>query len=66
MGLDTDKPETADALLAFVDESPDPVADDQSSAGAAEDAAVGSSGKEGRLLNDDDSRDSNVQFPAAL
>ena len=41
MGLDTDKPETGDALLAFVDEIPDSAADDQSVAGAAEDAAVG-------------------------
>ena len=42
MGLDTDKPETGKALLAFVDESQDSVVDHQSAAGAAEDAAVGS------------------------
>ena len=41
MGLDTDKPETGEALIAFVDETTDPAADHQSAAGAAADAAVG-------------------------
>ena len=43
MGLDTDKPETGDALLAFVDESRFR-SNHQSVAGAAEDTAVGPSG----------------------
>ena len=45
MGLDTDKPETGDALLQFVEEVADPAAHDQSVAGAAEDAAVGPAGE---------------------
>ena len=47
MGLDTDKPETGDALLAFVEEFADSAAHDQFVAGAAADAAVGPAG-EGR------------------
>ena len=44
MGLDTDKPETGDALLDFHRGIADSAADHQSAAGAAEDAAVGSPG----------------------
>ncbi len=44
MGLDTDKPETGDALLAVRRGIQDSAADDQSAAGAAEDPVVGSPG----------------------
>ena len=42
LGLDTDKPETGQHLLEFIEAVADPAADHQSAAGAAEDAAVGS------------------------
>ena len=45
MGLDTDKPETARRAARLRRAIPDSAADDQSAAGAAEDAAVGPAGR---------------------
>ena len=66
MGLDTDKPDTGEALLAFVEDSADSAAHDQPASGAAEDAAVGPSGARGTPGRGRRCRDSNVDFPVAL
>ena len=62
LGLDTDKPETADALLAFVDESRIPLLTINLLQALPKTPLWDRLEKEGRLLNDDDSRDSNVNF----
>ena len=62
MGLDTDKPETADALLAFVDESRIPLLTINLLQALPKTPLWDRLEKEGRLLDDDDSRDSNVDF----
>ena len=48
LGLDTDKPETDAHLMQFIEASQIPLSDDQPAPGAAEDAALGSSGREKR------------------
>ena len=62
MGLDTDKPETADALLAFVDESRIPLLTINLLQALPKTPLWDRLKREGRLLDDDDSRDSNVDF----
>src|SRR3977135_810861 len=61
MGLDTDKPETADALLAFVDESRIPLLTINLLQALSKTSLWDRPEREGRP-NDDDSRDSNVEF----
>ena len=62
MGLDTDKPETADALLAFVDESRIPLLTINLLQALPKTPLWDRLQKEGRLLEEDESRDSNVDF----
>src|SRR5476651_46680 len=62
MGLDTDKPETAEALLAFVDESQIPLLTINLLQALPKTPLWDRLEREGRLINDDDSRDSNVDF----
>ncbi len=62
LGLDTDTPETGKHLLEFIEQSQDPAADHQPPAGAAEDAAVGSSGAGRAPDRGRRARDSNVKF----
>src|SRR5882672_2379418 len=62
MGLDTDKPETGDALLAFVEESQIPLLTINLLQALPQTPLWDRLEKEGRLINDDDGRDSNVQF----
>jgi len=62
MGLDTDKPETADALLGFVEESRIPLLTINLLQALPKTPLWDRLEKEGRLLNDDESRDSNVAF----
>ncbi len=61
MGLDTDKPETADALLAFVDQSRIPLLTINLLQALPKTPLWDRLEREGRLV-DDDSRDSNVDF----
>src|SRR6266404_1232174 len=61
MGLDTDKPETADALLAFVDESRIPLLTINLLQALPKTPLWDRLERENRLI-DDDSRDSNVDF----
>ena len=61
MGLDTDKPETGDALLSFVDESRIPLLTINLLQALPKTPLWDRLEKAGRLI-DDDSRDSNVQF----
>jgi hopanoid C-2 methylase len=62
MGLDTDKSETAAALLAFVDESQIPLLTINLLQALPKTPLWDRLEREGRLINDDDSRDSNVDF----
>ena len=62
MGLDTDKPETGDALLAFVEESQIPLLTINLLQALPQTPLWDRLAKEGRLVNDDDGRDSNVKF----
>ena len=62
MGLDTDKPETGDALLAFVDESQIPLLTINLLQALPKTPLWDRLEREGRLIDDDDSRDSNVDF----
>ena len=64
MGLETDTPQTADDMLAFI-EIADPAAHDQPVAGPAENAAMVAPGETRLLLNDDETRDDRA-FPAAV
>jgi radical SAM superfamily enzyme YgiQ (UPF0313 family) len=61
MGLDTDKPETGDALLRFVDESRIPLLTINLLQALPKTPLWDRLEREGRLV-DDDSRDSNVNF----
>jgi radical SAM superfamily enzyme YgiQ (UPF0313 family) len=61
MGLDTDKPETADALLSFVDQSRIPLLTINLLQALPKTPLWDRLEREGRLV-DDDSRDSNVDF----
>ena len=61
MGLDTDKPETGDALLAFVDESRIPLLTINLLQALPQTPLWDRLARENRLI-DDDSRDSNVDF----
>ena len=62
MGLDTDKPETGDALLRFVEESQIPLLTINLLQALPKTPLWDRLEKEGRLVNDDDGRDSNVEF----
>jgi radical SAM superfamily enzyme YgiQ (UPF0313 family) len=62
MGLDTDKPETGDALLAFIDESRIPLLTINLLQALPKTPLWDRLEREGRLIHDDDSRDSNVDF----
>jgi radical SAM superfamily enzyme YgiQ (UPF0313 family) len=62
MGLDTDKPGTADALLNFVDDSRIPLLTINLLQALPKTPLWDRLEREGRLINDDDSRDSNVDF----
>ena len=62
MGLDTDKPETGDALLQFVEESQIPLLTINLLQALPKTPLWDRLEKEGRLVNDDDGRDSNVEF----
>ena len=62
MGLDTDKPETGDALLAFVEESQIPLLTINLLQALPKTPLWDRLEREGRLVNDDDGRDSNVEF----
>jgi radical SAM superfamily enzyme YgiQ (UPF0313 family) len=61
MGLDTDKPETGDALLAFIDESRIPLLTINLLQALPKTPLWDRLERENRLI-DDDSRDSNVDF----
>jgi radical SAM superfamily enzyme YgiQ (UPF0313 family) len=61
MGLDTDKPQTGDALLSFVEESRIPLLTINLLQALPKTPLWDRLEKAGRLI-DDDSRDSNVQF----
>jgi hypothetical protein len=61
MGLDTDKPNTSDALLAFVDESRIPLLTINLLQALPKTPLWDRLEREGRLVNDDE-RDSNVDF----
>ncbi|HLZ02411.1 MAG TPA: B12-binding domain-containing radical SAM protein [Bradyrhizobium sp.] len=61
MGLDTDKPGTADALLAFVDESKIPLLTINLLQALPKTPLWDRLEREGRLIHDED-RDSNVKF----
>jgi radical SAM superfamily enzyme YgiQ (UPF0313 family) len=62
MGLDTDKPETADALLQFVEQSQIPLLTINLLQALPQTPLWDRLEREGRLVNDDDGRDSNVKF----
>jgi radical SAM superfamily enzyme YgiQ (UPF0313 family) len=62
MGLDTDKPETGDALLQFVDETQIPLLTINLLQALPKTPLWDRLEREGRLVNDDDGRDSNVEF----
>jgi radical SAM superfamily enzyme YgiQ (UPF0313 family) len=62
MGLDTDKPETGDALLGFVEESQIPLLTINLLQALPKTPLWDRLEREGRLVNDDDGRDSNVEF----
>ncbi|HEX2363496.1 MAG TPA: DUF4070 domain-containing protein, partial [Bradyrhizobium sp.] len=62
MGLDTDKPGTADALLSFIDQSQIPLLTINLLQALPKTPLWDRLAKEGRLVNDDDGRDSNVEF----
>ncbi|MBV8923762.1 MAG: DUF4070 domain-containing protein [Bradyrhizobium sp.] len=62
MGLDTDKPGTADALLSFIDESRIPLLTINLLQALPKTPLWDRLERENRLVNDDDSRDSNVKF----
>src|SRR5689334_7952871 len=62
MGLDTDKPGTADALLRFVDESKIPLLTINLLQALPKTPLWDRLEREKRLVLDDDGRDSNVQF----
>ena len=62
MGLDTDKPETGDALLAFVDEFRIPLLTINLLQALPKTPLWDRLAREGRLLDDDDGRDFNVEF----
>ena len=61
-GLDTDKPETGDALLRFVEESQIPLLTINLLQALPQTPLWDRLEREGRLINDDDGRDSNVKF----
>ena len=65
MGLDTDKPETGEALLAFVDESRIPLLTINLLQALPKTPLWDRLERENRLI-DDESRDSECRFPAAL
>jgi len=62
MGLDTDKPETGDALLAFVEESRIPLLTINLLQALPKTPLWDRLQREGRLIHDDETRDSNVAF----
>jgi hypothetical protein len=62
MGLDTDKPGTADALLSFVDESRIPLLTINLLQALPKTPLWDRLEREGRLIKDDEGRDSNVDF----
>jgi radical SAM superfamily enzyme YgiQ (UPF0313 family) len=62
MGLDTDKPGTADALLSFIDQSKIPLLTINLLQALPKTPLWDRLEREDRLVNDDDSRDSNVKF----
>src|SRR3979490_40882 len=62
MGLDTDKAETGDALLAFVDESQIPLLTINLLQALPQTPLWDRLAREGRLLEEDESRGSNVRF----
>jgi radical SAM superfamily enzyme YgiQ (UPF0313 family) len=62
MGLDTDKPETGDALLAFVEESRIPLLTINLLQALPKTPLWDRLERENRLIHDDDTRDSNVNF----
>src|SRR3954462_1626216 len=62
MGLDTDKPGTADALLAFVDESRIPLLTINLLQALPKTPLWDRLEREGRLVPEEDGRDSNVDF----
>jgi len=62
MGLDTDKPRTADALLSFIDESKIPLLTINLLQALPKTPLWDRLEREKRLILDDDGRDSNVDF----
>jgi radical SAM superfamily enzyme YgiQ (UPF0313 family) len=62
MGLDTDKPETADVLLDFIDQSRIPLLTINLLQALPKTPLWDRLQKEGRLVEEDEGRDSNVQF----
>src|SRR5580704_5857614 len=62
MGLDTDKANTAEALLAFVDESQIPLLTINLLQALPKTPLWDRLEREGRLIQDDEGRDSNVNF----
>jgi len=62
MGLDTDKPETADVLLDFIDRSRIPLLTINLLQALPKTPLWDRLQKEGRLVEEDEGRDSNVQF----
>ena len=62
MGLDTDKPDTGDALLGFVEDSQIPLLTINLLQALPKTPLWDRLEREGRLVNDDDGRDSNVEF----
>src|SRR3984893_5134325 len=62
MGLDTDKPETGEALLAFVDESRIPLLTINLLQALPKTPLWDRLERENRLIDDDEGRDSNVDF----
>jgi radical SAM superfamily enzyme YgiQ (UPF0313 family) len=62
MGLDTDKPGTADALLTFVDESRIPLLTINLLQALPKTPLWDRLEREGRLISEDEGRDSNVDF----
>jgi hopanoid C-2 methylase len=62
MGLDTDKPGTADALLSFIDQSKIPLLTINLLQALPKTPLWDRLEREDRLIHDDDTRDSNVKF----
>ena len=62
MGLNTDKPDTGDALLGFVEESQIPLLTINLLQALPKTPLWDRLEREGRLVNDDEGRDSNVEF----